>query len=147
MKKFIAILIILVTILVIAPKTFAELTYLPTKASVTITPTPNKAEVQLDVPQGKIVFIFSKYLEQENNLILGNTIPVNPGRYVFSFLTKNVIILSPDDDDFANTLRDIVSTSLEKQSVILFLESKPFATFINTVDSLKQTTIKENSSS
>ena len=114
---------------------------------MTITPTPNKAEVQLDVPQGKIVFIFSKYLEQENNLILGNTIPVNPGRYVFSFLTKNVIILSPDDDDFANTLRDIVSTSLEKQSVILFLESKPFATFINTVDSLKQTTIKENSSS
>lgn len=147
MKKFLAVLITLVVILAIAPKTFAELIYLPTKASVTITVNSKKTEVQLDVPQGKIVFIFSKYLEQEDNLILGNTIPVNPGRYVFSFLTNKVIVLSPNDNDFAHTLRDIVSTSLENQSIILFLESEPFATFINTVDSLKQTTIKNNTSS
>jgi len=142
MKKLLAILIVLVITLVIAPKTYAEAIYLPTKTNVSISPSDQKTEVKLDVPQGKVVFIFSKYIEQENNLILGTMIPVNPGRYTFNILTDKISVFYPNDDNFVQTLRKCISTSLEDQSIILFLDSDKFASFITTTDSLRQTTIR-----
>lgn len=142
MKKFLAILTVLVITLVIAPKTYAEAIYLPTKTNVSISPSDHNTEVNLDVPRGKVAFIFSKYIEQDNNLILGTIIPVNPGRYTFNILTEKIAVFYPNDDNFLQNLRDIISTSLEDQSIILFLESNQFASFITTTDSLRQTTIK-----
>lgn len=146
-KKLLAVLTVVVFMLVIAPNTFADSTYLPTKANVSITPKTEQSRVQLDVPKGKVALIFADYIYQEDQLIVGTIIPVNPGRYVFDFPTRNVTILYPEDSSLADFLRKLFSTKPDEQSAILFFDSEEFANFIITDDSLERIHIKSNLSS